>query len=350
MRNIGLPDHVPVHGRLAATLALWYSDPEHQKYQLWQDVWPTESDFKSTMSFYFSKTLQDLLPHAATLLLTKQRTKLEKDWNDLRTHIPNISKGLFTYTWLIVNTRTFYWEYPDLPNSHPRLPRKRKQLTSDDCYAMCPFMDYFNHSDVGCDPQADKNGYSVAADRDYKAGEEVFISYGSHANDFLLVEYGFILDDNRNDSMPLDHLILPLLSKEQAEALKEDGYHGNYTLFQTDPTICHRTQVALRMLVLDNRRYSAFVGGDDDGSKEQGKVNDYLVGILTKYSRQIIDILEELEQLETDGAGEEKRERKKSERLSEASDVSKAEHKDVVVRRWKQIRDMVNVAIQELGA
>jgi hypothetical protein len=103
------------------------------------------------------------------------------------------------------------------------------------------------------------------------------------------------------------------------------------------------------MLVLENRRYSAFVGGDDDGTKEQKKVNGYLVGILTKYSRQIIDILEELELLKTDG-GEGKTTRRKSKRLSDVGDESKADHKDVLVRRWKQIRDMVNTAIDELGA
>jgi hypothetical protein len=102
-------------------------------------------------------------------LLKKQRTNMEKDWTDLHSTLPGISKSLFTYTWLIVNTRTFYWEYPDLPKTHVRLPKKRAQLTADDCYAMCPFMDYFNHSDVGCDPKNDAKGYSVTADRDYSA-------------------------------------------------------------------------------------------------------------------------------------------------------------------------------------
>jgi hypothetical protein len=82
-------------------------------------------------------------------------------------HIPSISKQLFTYTWLIVNTRTFYWSYPDLPATSPRLPKKRAQLTADDCYAMCPFLDYFNHTDGGCDTNADAKGYSIVADRDY---------------------------------------------------------------------------------------------------------------------------------------------------------------------------------------
>lgn len=302
------------------------------------------------MPIFYTKELQKLLPHAATILLANQSTKLEKDWNDLRPHITSISKELFTYTWLIVNTRTFYWEYPDLPNSHPRLPKKRKQLTADDCYAMCPFMDYFNHSDVGCTPQSDSKGYSVTADREYKAGEEVFVSYGPHTNDFLLLEYGFILDSNTNDSIPLDHLLLPLLSDNQVDALKEDGFHGSYTLFNKEPTICHRTQAVLRLLLLDNRRYSSFIGGDDDGSKEQLRVNEYLVGILTKYSRQIIDILEELDGLPTDGSKGGKGRRRSSRIVASETGLARPEHKEVMIKRWKQIRDLVNTAIEALQA
>jgi hypothetical protein len=309
------------------------------------------SDFQSTMPLCYTKVLQDLLPHAATLLLKNQREKLEKDWRDLHTQIPSVDKDLFTYTWLIVNTRTFYWEYPDLPNSHPRLPKKRTHLTADDCYAMCPFMDYFNHSDVGCNPESDSKGYSVSADRDYKAGEEVFVTYGAHSNDFLLAEYGFILDDNQNDSIPLDHLILPLLSAEQADALKEDGFHGNYTLFTNEPTICHRTQAVLRLLLLDNRRYSSFLCGDDDGSKDQGRVNKHLADVLTKYSRQIIDISEELERLEVDqdNAAATDRKKRRSSTVKEKA-LPKAEHRDVLLKRWKQIRDLVNTAIENLRA
>jgi hypothetical protein len=339
-----------VHGRLAAALALWCSDPKHEEYKVWQDVWPTMSDFQSTMPMCYTKELQEFLPQAATLLLTNQREKLEKDWKDLHTLIPSVDKDLFTYTWLIVNTRTFYWDYPDLPNSHPRLPKKRTQLTADDCYAMCPFMDYFNHSDVGCNPESDSKGYSVSADRDYKAGEEVFVTYGAHSNDFLLAEYGFILDGNQNDSIPLDQLLLPLLSNEQAAALKEDGFHGSYTLFTKEPAICHRTQAVLRLLLLDNRRYSSFLSGDDDGSKDQGRVNKYLADVLTKYSRQIIDILQELGQLEVDESNGATERKKKRSSTTKGKALPRADHRDVLLKRWKQIRDLVNTAIETLGA
>ncbi|OAL57086.1 SET domain-containing protein [Pyrenochaeta sp. DS3sAY3a] len=342
-----------VHGRLAAALALWYTNTKPNSYGPWQAVWPTATDFKATMPLFYPKALQDLLPDAATTLLTAQTKKLEKDWTDLTSFIPGIPKDVYTYTWLIVNTRTFYWEYPDLPNSHPRLPRRRNKLTADDCYAMCPFMDYFNHTDRGCDPQHDAQGYSVSADRDYVAGEEVFVSYGPHTNDFLLVEYGFILERNLNDGLPLDHLLLPLLDGGQVEALKEDGFHGSYTLSGSgkDIAVCHRTQAVLRLLVLDSKRYAAFVGGDDDGVKDQARLNSYLANILTKYARRVVEIIEEVDGFEVEkqsGVGTRTR-RKSSAAKVDADKVNIEGQKAVLLKRWKQIRDIVNAAIEKLG-
>ena len=133
------------------------------------------------------------------------------------------------------------------------------------------------------------------------------------------------MDSNNHDSIPLDHLLLPLLHPEQVDALKEDGFYGTYTLSPKEPSICHRTQAVLRLLVLDNRRYASFVSGNDDGSREQKHVNSHLVSVLMKYSREVMEILEEVEH---SGAATEQRE--------------------VLAKRWKQIRDLINVAIAAL--
>jgi hypothetical protein len=341
---------------------------ENSPSRPWQDVWPSQEEFKTILPIHWPKKVQDLLPHASkgvaystygisevqlTLsdILKVQRTNMEKDWTDLHSSLPGISKSLFTYTWLIVNTRTFYWDYPDLPKSHVRLPKKRPQLTADDCYAMCPFMDYFNHSDVGCNPKYDAKGYSVTADRDYKAGEEVYVTYGPHTNDFLLVEYGFALGSNANNSLPLDHVILPQLSSTQAATLKEDGFYGNYTLTPTAPITCHRTQAALRLLILPSRRYSAFVSGTDEGVVEQPKVDKYLLGLLEWYAREIMETLEELEGVveKKEGGGRTTRSKRKSMLETEDEERVTDDHKDVLARRWKQIRDVVNAAVRQLG-
>ncbi|KAL1612728.1 hypothetical protein SLS60_000957 [Paraconiothyrium brasiliense] len=330
IQALKFPSKISIQARLATYLALHYADEAFQ-HRPWRDVWPSQDEFTSILPLHWSRKLQDLLPHAANVLLTAQRSKLERDYVDIHAIHPSIPKTLFTYTWLIVNTRTFYWDYPDLPNAHPRLPRKRQQLTADDCYAMCPFIDYFNHSEKGCEPKADAKGYSFTADRAYKAGEEVYISYGSHSNDFLLVEYGFILDTNGCDSLTLDHLILPQLSSEQAGILKEDGYYGSYTLSSMTPTICHRTQAVVRLLTLPSRRYTAFVSGTDEGVGNQGKVNEYVIGLLAKYERQIMKTIEEVEELKVGGE-------------------VKTAQKDTLLRRWKQVRSMVKTSIDALSS
>jgi hypothetical protein len=196
-------------------------------------------------------------------------------------------------------------------------------------------MDYFNHSSYGCDPQNDAKGYSVTADRDYAAGEEVYVSYGAHTNDFLLVEYGFILETSSHDAVALDHLIVPHLAPEQVASLKEDGFYGEYTLSpgkgegEGEPTICHRTQAVLRLLTLPDRRYTAFVSGTDEGAgPDQAKVDRYLAGLLVKYERQI---MEEVEGIDVKSNG------------------ARADQKDVLLRRWKQIGDIVRGAVSTYG-
>lgn len=78
--------------------------------------------------------------------MEKQQEKFEKDWRSLKAHLP--SKDLFTYYWLIVNTRTFYWDYPTTTRTGKQQVKRRK-LAPDDCMALCPFMEYFNHADEG---------------------------------------------------------------------------------------------------------------------------------------------------------------------------------------------------------
>ncbi|KAF2275023.1 SET domain-containing protein [Westerdykella ornata] len=372
LRSYKFPANATVHGKLAAYLALRYSGNDSE-YRPWQDIWPSREEFEAILPILWGKRARELLPEDAKALVAKQRHKLDADFDTLRPSIPSISKDLFTYTWLIVNTRTFYWDYPDLPRASPRLPKKRSLLTPDDCYAMCPFMDYFNHSDRGCETKHDAKGYYVYADRDYKAGAEIYVTYGTHTSSFLLVEYGFILwPRNAHDSLPLDHLLLPLLSPSQSAVLKEDGFYANYTLIPARralgagyaeesadddddddgteaatrakqgvvTTTCHRTQAALRLLTLPARRYAAFVSGADEGTEaEQQVVDRYLCDVLKKYQRRIGDVKEEVEALDVDVDAKPR----------DADERPRAEQKETLLRRWTQIQRIVNAAVDDLG-
>lgn len=203
-------------------------------------------------------------------------------------------------------------------------------------------MDYFNHSDSGCDPEADASGYWVSADRDYKAGEEIYVTYGPHTNDFLLVEYGFILAKNMHDGISLDEMVMRRLDEGQKELLKEDGFLGKWMLMSqisegdedeeggkgegqlgSKAWTCHRTQAVLRLLTLPARRYNAFISGDE-GLAEQRVVDKYLVDLLKGYQREVM------------------------ERLEEVDGLDEGDQRDVLRRRWEQIRGIVGAVVDSL--
>jgi len=64
IRSRNFPKSFSIHGRLAAHLALTYSDAE-SSHKPWQDIWPSEEDFKTILPLNWPDNLQSLLPVAA---------------------------------------------------------------------------------------------------------------------------------------------------------------------------------------------------------------------------------------------------------------------------------------------
>lgn len=139
-----------------------------------------------------------------------------------------------------------------------------------------------------------------------------------------------MLEDNKCDAVTLDHLILPLLSAEQVAVLKEDGFYGGYMLGAGQPVVCYRTQAVVRLLVLPARRYTAFVSGTDEGVGDQGRVDEFVKGVLVRYEREVMEKVDEVEGLEV------------GERV-------RAGQKDMLLRRWKQIWGIMKAGLEALG-
>ena len=72
------------------------------------------------------------MPH-----LQRQERKLQADWSIVKKLFPVADFRDYAYYWCVVNTRSFYWEFPDeeLPKDH------------NDRIVLVPFADYFNHCD-----------------------------------------------------------------------------------------------------------------------------------------------------------------------------------------------------------
>ncbi|MDA4133584.1 MAG: SET domain-containing protein-lysine N-methyltransferase, partial [Thaumarchaeota archaeon] len=179
-----LPKGMTVHGLLAADLAL----DKSSKYAEWDAVVPTMEDFE-TMPILWDARLQELLPSRSRDLLRTQKAKLERDWAIVSAAFPSapaLALETYTYAWLLVNTRTFYHVTP-----------RTEKLPRDDHMVLQPVADLFNHAagEGTCAVSFDGDGFTVSATCDLPAGVEVYICYGGHSNDFLLLEYGFVLPD-----------------------------------------------------------------------------------------------------------------------------------------------------------
>jgi hypothetical protein len=301
---------ITVHGLLAADLAMDESN------HLWKAVLPSPQDFQESMPLMWDPQLQDLLPEAARTLLENQKRKLSRDWAAVSKAFPLLTYDEYLYTWLITNTRTFYFLSPSRKAKHPS--------NRDDCMALNPFADYFNHTDdQGCEVTFGPNGYAITTDKPIKKGEEIYISYGNHSNDFLLAEYGFILEENKWDEICLDSYILPLLSEIQKKTLKDAGFLGKYVLDKE--TVCYRTQVALRLLCLPLKDWRRFLNGHDDG-KDQSAVDQLLLKILRPYSKTVEETIKSLAVL----------------------DCGLASQRETLSRRWRQIHLILRSAIARI--
>lgn len=162
-------DKISVHGLMAAFLCC--SDPQDvSKYAAWWAVWPTLQDFKESMPMLWPEHLKERIhretPSTRTITeysppseaaarssiggesenpteyegpLVQQEKNFEKCFQAVKSVFPDTDRMRYCYYWLIVNTRSFYHLA-----SGQDIPKEK-----NDAIALCPYADYFNHTDVG---------------------------------------------------------------------------------------------------------------------------------------------------------------------------------------------------------
>ena len=220
--------------------------------------------------------------------------------------------------------------------------------------ALCPFIDYFNHSDDGVSPhllilpflpptrqkkqssnppqckvQLTPTGFTVTPTKPtYPPNTQLFVTYGCHSNDFLLVEYGFNLplEKNKWDEVSITPNLLPLLSEEHKRVLSREGFLGKYAFDKE--AFCFRTQAAVRLMLIEHPELDAnwrkvevwknFLAGHDDGERERYAVEERLLGFL--------------DGLEAEGRRA----------LLGIGKLQRQSVKGVIEMRWTQILGMVN--------
>ncbi|POR37577.1 Ribosomal lysine N-methyltransferase set11 [Tolypocladium paradoxum] len=300
-----------VHAILAASLCLETS-PE---FDVWRAVLPSPDDLATCMPICWPPGLQVLLPPTATSLLAKQRAKFDGDWALVAAAYPHVRRRDFLYAWNLVNSRTFYHT----------TPQTERKLPKDDHMALQPVADLFNHSPDGCSVAFDQADFTITTTRAHAPGDELFIRYGPHSNDFLLVEYGFtIAQGNPWDETCLDPYLCPAFAAAQRRRLADAGFWQGYMLDAQTP--CYRSQTALRMLCVTPRQWQAVLDGTRDEDQDAGAIDAKLLEVLRRYERAIRGRIAEIDGTE---AGTE-------------------DMRSSLRSRWVQIKDLVVTTIERL--
>ncbi|GFF52729.1 SET domain protein [Aspergillus udagawae] len=350
------PTGTSIHGILAAFL----TEGDHEflkRWDLWRRVWPSRKDFEDSMPILWPANLRRsnsefqqtpcerpfLLPPSASgiwnsfetsqkgrkfesksqNLLAQQEKRLQDAWRNVLTVFPNMDWDKFSFHWLILNTRSFYYVKPG----------QEPPEDWNDAIGLVPFADYFNHSDdADCEVVFDGAKYTFTASRRYVKGEEIFMSYGAHSNDFLFVEYGFFLDQNESDVIFLDDIISNNLSEAEKEELASQQGLGDYQV--TPSGVCPRTINAACVKYMPSKDFRNYVQGRATKAFDTRKTWKIIREWIETYLRESNTTIEALESLTTQREGQ----------VGHQNKVASLR------RRWEQIRVMCQNALDKINA
>ncbi|EDO16572.1 hypothetical protein Kpol_1064p54 [Vanderwaltozyma polyspora DSM 70294] len=298
-------------------LPVWSDNKIKSDWSPFFDVWPSKADLKSIPTVWKlsndsnHRSLLEVLPSCSRHHLDRIAKLVLKDWNIIKNVIENWIQELpgtfeidkifedYLHIYFIINSRCLYCE----------VPTKSDDIFSN--FTLVPYVDFINHTDevgVHCYPQVMKsniNGSGIGefcvrvGERSYKIHEEqILFNYGAHSNDFLLNEYGFVLNENQWNYIDITEDIETLLLTIDGakEFLQEHDYWGDYTI-NTDE-ISYRTLVAISLYCTkDYRRVKLFMDGLISEDFFLPKIKAFLVEFLNSKLKSFRTIISELESM-----------------------------------------------------
>ncbi|CAH1183076.1 unnamed protein product [Phaedon cochleariae] len=182
-----------VHELLSLFLVYEFNKKETSPWKYYIDSLPLETPhlpwYNSTNELHaLGKKMHDTFMNS----FEKVRASVRRKVID---HI-GFNENIYKWAYVMVNTRAVYVD--------PNLVGRGKCLLDEPCLALCPFLDMFNHHFSASTEATLKNEdgrlvYQLKTLSAFKKYSQIFISYGSHNNIKLLMEYGFFIPKNIYD-------------------------------------------------------------------------------------------------------------------------------------------------------
>ncbi|XP_069727989.1 SET domain-containing protein 4 [Phaenicophaeus curvirostris] len=236
-----------------------------------------------TCPVYLEHDVVSLFPEPLRKKAQEQRTTVHELYMSSKAFFSSLqplfaenTETIFNYSalewaWCTVNTRTIYMKHS----------QRECFSLEPDVYALAPYLDLLNHS-----PNVQVTGafneqtrsYEIRTNSQCKKYEEVFICYGPHDNQRLLLEYGFVAMNNPHSSVYVssDTLLkyFPPLDKQRnakISILKDHDFLENLTFGWDGPS--WRLLTALKLLSLGADEFTCWkrtlLGGVISARNEQ---------------------------------------------------------------------------------
>ncbi|XP_069745071.1 SET domain-containing protein 4 isoform X2 [Narcine bancroftii] len=219
-----------------------------------------------TCSVYLAEELIRLLPSPSIEKFQEQKYVVEELYrtskcffNSLQPLFSESVENIFTYdalcwAWCSINTRMVYMEH------------KRSELFSGEpnVYALAPYLDLLNHTpaaQISAAFNQQSKCYEIRTLTKCRRHEQVFICYGPHDNERLLLEYGFLASGNPHNVVYVDkdilcHHLFPKdkLLNGKLLFLQDKGLLENLTFGHDGPS--WKLLTALKVFCLRAEEYS----------------------------------------------------------------------------------------------
>uniref|UniRef100_A0A8C0PUF5 SET domain-containing protein 4 n=1 Tax=Canis lupus familiaris TaxID=9615 RepID=A0A8C0PUF5_CANLF len=210
----------------------------------------------------------NLFPKPLKAKAEEQRARVQEFFSSSRDFFSSLQplfseavESIFSYrallwAWCTVNTRAVYVKH-----------RQRQCFSTEpNTYALAPYLDLLNHS-----PEVQVKGafneetrcYEIRTASNCRKHEEVFICYGPHDNQRLLLEYGFVSIHNPHACVYVSEDILvkylPTTDKQmnkKISILKDHDFIENLTFGWDGPS--WRLLTALKLLCLEAEEFTCW--------------------------------------------------------------------------------------------
>ncbi|XP_019964858.2 SET domain-containing protein 4 [Paralichthys olivaceus] len=216
-----------------------------------------------TCPAYFTDDTVSLLPACVRRRALEQREAVRELYSSSRGFFGSLQpilsrpvEEVFTYealrwAWCSVNTRSVFMSHPS-----------NDFLSGQDVYALAPFLDLLNHQpdvQVKASFNDETRCYEIRSVSGTPRYQQAFINYGSHDNQRLLLEYGFVAPSNPHSVVYVDtDLLCDVLRDDRSlipkmKFLKENNLVHNLTV--SSDGLSWRLMTALRLLSMPQTLY-----------------------------------------------------------------------------------------------